>query len=300
MPIPLVVIGAPSSAGAFAPGQEQAPRALRRAGLVERLRDAGRDVVEDGDLPVWRWRPDRAHPTAQNADAVITMVQGVAGRVQAALARGCLALVIGGDCTVGIGTVTGHGTDDVGLIYFDMHADLNTPESAPPGALDWMGMAHMLGYPGTVDALARVGARYPLLAPEQVLLFAHRDDQARPWERACIARDGIARIGMDDVACDPALAARQALDWAARRFDRLIIHFDVDVVDFTDAPLSENTGRNIGLRLTDALHALGDLLQDPRVSAVTVTELNPDHGEPGDSTLSRFVAGFAEAFRKRG
>jgi arginase len=90
------------------------------------------------------------------------------------------------------------------------------------------------------------------------------------------------------------------LGWAGRRFDRLVIHFDVDVVDFTDAPLSENTGRNIGLSLTDALRALGDLLRDPRVSAVTVTELNPDHGEPEDATLTRFVAGFAEAFRQRG
>jgi arginase len=105
---------------------------------------------------------------------------------------------------------------------------------------------------------------------------------------------------MDDVARDPTAAATRALGWAGRRFDRLVIHFDVDVVDFTDAPLSENTGRNIGLSLTDALRALGDLLRDPRVSAVTVTELNPDHGEPGDATLTRFVAGFAEAFRQRG
>ncbi len=282
MPVPLVIIGAPSSAGAFAPGQEQAPAALRRAGLVERLRDTGREVVDDGDLPPWRWRPDRAHANAQNADAVINVVRGVSGRVQAALAKRRLALVLGGDCTVGIGTVAGHGDNDVGLIYFDMHADLNTPESAPPGALDWMGVAHMLGYPGTVDALARAGGRHPLVAPEQVLLFAHRDDQARPWERSCIARDGLARIAIEDVARDPAAAASQALGWAGRRFDHLVIHFDVDVVDFTDAPLSENTGRNIGLRLTNALHALGDLLQDPRVSAVTVTELNPDHGEPGE------------------
>jgi arginase len=297
MPVPLVVIGAPSSAGAFAPGQEQAPRALRRAGLLERLRATGREVVDDGDLPLWRWRPDRTQPAAQNASAVITMVRGVAGRVQAARAQDRLSLVIGGDCTVGIGTVAGHGESRVGLVYFDMHADLNTPESAPPGALDWMGVAHMLGYPGTVEALARAGPHYPLLTPEQVLLFAHRDDQARPWERDCIARDVIACITMDDVARDPAGAARQAVAWAGRRFDHLVIHFDVDVIDFTDAPLSENTGRNIGLSLTDALHALGELVQDPRVTAVTVTELNPDHGEPDDATLVRFVTGLAAVFQ---
>ncbi len=48
---------------------------------------------------------------------------------------------------MGIGTVAGHiaSSDGVGLVYFDLHADLNIPSSVPPGALDWMGLAHMLG-----------------------------------------------------------------------------------------------------------------------------------------------------------
>ncbi len=57
------LIGAPTSAGACAPGQERAPRALQRAGLVERLTVA---VVDRGDGPVWRWRPDPANSRAQN------------------------------------------------------------------------------------------------------------------------------------------------------------------------------------------------------------------------------------------
>src|SRR5215210_9229375 len=56
-------------------------------------------------------------------------------------------------CTVGIGTVAGHvaNNDRVGLIYFDLHADLNIPASVLPGTLDWMGMAHMLGVDGAAD-----------------------------------------------------------------------------------------------------------------------------------------------------
>ena len=61
----------PTSAGAFAPGQEQAPAALRAAGLVAELRAAGVEVVDRGDREVWRWRPDRTEPRAQNISTVV-------------------------------------------------------------------------------------------------------------------------------------------------------------------------------------------------------------------------------------
>ena len=51
----LSVVGAPSSAGAYAPGQERAPTALRAAGLLERLRDVGIDVHDLGDTESFRW-----------------------------------------------------------------------------------------------------------------------------------------------------------------------------------------------------------------------------------------------------
>ena len=72
--------------------------------------------------------------------------------------------------------------------------------------------------------------------------------------------------------------------------DRLAVHFDVDCIDFTDAPLSENTGRNAGLSQDDAFAALAEVLRDPRVGALTITELNPLHGAEDGST----VAGFSE------
>ena len=59
------VIGVPTSAGTHGPGQEKAPRALRQAGLVERLRAAGLAVEDHGDLPVAPTRPTR--PTRGSA-----------------------------------------------------------------------------------------------------------------------------------------------------------------------------------------------------------------------------------------
>jgi arginase len=139
----LGVLGVPTSAGAFAPGQEQAPQALRDAGLLGLLRDAGIAVSDHGDRTVWRWRPDRERPRAQNLDTVVSIVRETAARVADAAAAGEVTLVLGGDCTVGIGTVAGHvaaGPDErIGLIYLDSHADLNTPESVHEGTLDWLG-----------------------------------------------------------------------------------------------------------------------------------------------------------------
>jgi arginase len=293
------IVGVPSSAGAYAPGQEMAPRALRDAGLVERLRGRSLQVVDHGDGPAWRWQPDRDRPRAQNLPIVVEQAHVTASRTREVLESGEFALVLGGDCTVELGTVAGClewvDPDRVGLIYFDVHADLNTPESVIDGALDWMGMAHLLGEETATEPLSRFGSRFPLLSSDQVLLFAVGPDECTTWERDAIARRSLRTIPVDRVADDPEGAAAEALAWAGPRFDRLLIHFDVDVIDFTDAPLSENTGRNIGLGFDAAMRALSALLSDARISAVTVTELNPDHGAEDGSTLAAFVDRLAGA-----
>jgi arginase len=168
------VVGVPTSAGAFAPGQEGAPRALRDAGLMEALRAGGADARDHGDRAPFRWRPDRGRRDAQNLEAVVEIVRDTARRVADAVAAGETTLVLGGDCTVGVGTVAGHvaAGSRVGLVYFDTHADLNVPGSVREGALDWMGMAHMLGVEGAAPELVAAGPRTPLLAPQDVLLFA--------------------------------------------------------------------------------------------------------------------------------
>jgi arginase len=290
------VIGVPTSAGAFAPGQEQAPAALRQAGLVELLRDGGLDVSDYGDSETWRWRPDRERPHAQNLGWVVEIVRDTAARVGEAILAREVSLVLGGDCTVGIGTVAGHvaASDRVGLIYFDLHADLNIPTSAPPGALDWMGMAHMLGDEGAERDLVEVGSRAPLVGPEQVVLLAWGPEQARPHERETIERLGLATVPVDEVRADPSGAARRALESLSSRVDRVLVHFDVDVVDFTDTPLSENPGRNEGIAYAQASAALAVLLASPALAGVTVTELNPDHVEEDAGSIERVARDLAE------
>ncbi len=297
---PLGVIGVPTSAGAFAPGQEQAPRALREAGLLELLREAGIDVRDHGDREVWRWRPDRENRRAQNLGQVVEIVRDTARRVGESVGERETTLVLGGDCTVGIGTVAGHVSsgERVGLVYFDTHADLNVPESVRQGALDWMGLAHMLGEPGAASTLVGAGSRVPLLDPEQILLFAWGPEQATDFERDVIERRGIAVVPVAEVAADPENAAARARKLIDDRCDRLLVHFDVDVIDFTDAPLSENCGRNEGLAYDLALRALDQLLSSSRLDGLTITELNPDHAAQGAPSIEEFATAAAESLAR--
>ena len=294
----LSVIGVPSSAGAFACGQELAPGALREAGFVERLRSVWSDVEDLGDSPLFRWRPDRADPRAQNLAVVVEQVQAASSRVASALSAGRTALVLGGDCTIGIGTVAGarQALGSVGLIYFDLHADMNTRASVIDGALDWTGVAHMLALDGTEPALASAVLPAPVLTADDLVLFGHDEHHATPWECDQISRLRLRRVAVDEVGEDPERAARRAIQMIETGSDRYVVHLDVDVIDFTDAPLSENTGRNIGLSLESAMTALRVLLSSDRVAALTVAELNPLHASAEEGLLERFVDALAEAW----
>jgi arginase len=290
----LTVLGVPTSAGAFTPGQERAPAALREAGLLTALGERGVEVRDLGDSPVWRWRPDRERPRAQNLDAVTAIARDTAERVEAALGDGPL-LVLGGDCSIELGVLAGHlaGDTSVGLVYLDMHPDLNTPASVDEGTFDWMGMAHALSLDGAEPELAGIGPRTPLLGDDQVLFLGYEPERARPFELDQIARRGLATIPADAVAGDPDAAAGRALDFASR-FDRLLVHFDVDVVDFNDAQLSEDAVRGAGLTLDAAMRALRVLTSSEQFSAVTVTELNPFHGDEEGQTLRQFAGMLAD------
>jgi arginase len=290
----LAVIGAPSSAGAYAPGQEKAPQALRAAGLLSLLSARGVPVDDHGDIRGFRWRFDRANPRAMNAGSAAAVAGAVAERVAAALDHGSAALVLGGDCTVELGTVAGalSGTESIGLVYIDLDTDLNTPLSTEDGALDWMGVAHMPALEGTVPELAGVGPRVPLLRPEQIHFFAN--DNSTPFERRIIQQRGIAEVRLAEVVADPAGAAQAVVDGWARDLERLLVHLDADVLDFLDLPLAENSCRNAGLRFDQLMTALGPFLHAPNWAALTVTEVNPDHGEPDGSTLRRFAEALAD------
>lgn len=286
----LTVIGAPSSAAAYGPGQEKAPEALRAAGLVRKLLERGIRCVDQGDIAGYRWRVDKTNPKAMSFDKVALVAKELSNRVEAVLDAGSKALVLGGDCSVELGTFAGAtaGGKKVGLVYIDLDTDLNIPESTgeDAGALDWMGVAHMLNVEGVVPEVAGFAGRVPLANPSQIMFFSN--DNSLPFERDIIEKMGIREVPFEQVRLNPIKAATSVVEGWAKNFDRLLIHVDLDVLNAIDLPLAENC-RKRGLLFDQLLSVLSVLLRSPNWVALTITELNPYHGEEDGSTLRRFV-----------
>ena len=287
----IAYIGVPTSLGSYAPGQEKAPQAFRDAGFPDMLRKEGLTVVDYGDLPVRRWHPDRKSPLAQHWEAVVACVQETEARLSDAVNQRHIPVVIGGNCTVELGVVAANlkKCESLGLIYLDLHADMNTPVSTAEGALDWMGMAHMLGLNGAIPQLAGCGPRYPLISPAQVCFVGFDPDSATEWERSTIRDRAIATSYLADVAQSPAKCADTILSKWAMKFERLLVHLDVDVIDFNDLPLAENYSKNKGLLYSHTLELLEVLLRSPKFAGITLTEINPDHGAEDGSTIRMFA-----------
>ncbi|MBC8036243.1 MAG: arginase family protein [Rhizobiales bacterium] len=288
----LSLIGAPSSAGAYAPGQEKAPAAFRRHGLVPALTQTGGQVRDRGDVAGFRWRPDPERPKAMNLDAVQRTATAVAEHVADAMSANETVLVLGGDCTVELGTVAGvlRDGDSAGLIYIDFDTDLNTPQ-ASDGALDWTGVAHLLDLPGVAAELSGLGPRRPMLRPADILFFGV--DNITPGEAKTITRLNLESIRLADVKADPASAARRAVAWGAR-YKRLLIHLDVDVLAFASFPIAENVRRCEGLSFEQLSVALAPLLSAPNWRALTLTEVNPDHAPDETETFRRLIGMLCE------
>ncbi len=292
------LLGVPSSAGAHWPGQEKAPRALREAGLVERLRAAGHTVRDLGDLPRTRFRPDPGrHP--QSLEAVVGVVGSVADRVEGAVRAGHVPLVVGGDCTIELGVLSGfiRAGEDPALLYFDGGVDLFTPDTNPTGILDSMGVAHMVGEPGVAEDLARIGPRYPLMQDARIVLFGY---EPNPPEIPVLERRSMPRYPAEVVRGRPGEVAAEAVALLEGRADRFVVHFDVDVIDFVDFPVADVPQHNAGLKFDEAITSLGVFAASPAFGGLVITEFNPDHADENGELTARFVRGVAGALAGEG
>jgi arginase len=235
----------------------------------------------------FRWTPDPENPRAANAPAVIDRAGQVAAFVRSAPIEDTV-LVLGGDCTVGVGTVAGlcGQVERLGLVYLDRHADLNVPESTVDGAMDWMGVAHMLDIDGAVDGLAALPGHRPMLTSGQISFLGL--GVQTDFEASVISDLGLPSVDVSLAASDPVRSAQAALS-PLSGCDGLAVHFDVDVVDFLDAPLAENTDRGTAPSLAACGEMLTELLSDARVRALTVTEFNPHHGATDGTTTRRLI-----------
>jgi len=295
------LIGVPSSAGAHWPGQEKAPQYLRRAGLVERLEASGALVVDHGDLPVVRFWPDRAHPNQQNLARVVDIATRTANQVEAVLRGQEIPLVVGGDCTIALGVITGflrHGID-LGLMYFDGHIDLNTPATSMSGILDSMGMAHLIGVAGVAEALSHIGPSFPLLSRDKIVAFGYNPAEMNEVEHEVLARHPMLTYPLAHVQGKAKDAAAEALMQLEGRAERFVVHFDVDVIDFVDFPIADVPQINAGLTFQDALACLEVFVSSPQFAGLTIAEISPDHADEEGTLLTTLVNSLVNVFAAR-
>jgi arginase len=297
MTLPAVaLIGVPSSAGARRTGQEGAPAAFRAARLLERLRAKGLDVADVGDLPSVSFRPDPEHPRQQNVDLVADVARQTADRVDRAVTSRRLPLVLGGDCSLSLGVIAGllRHHSRLGLLYFDGDVDLNTPETTSSGIFDGMVMAHVLGR--GARQLAEIGPRCPLLSEEDIVLFGFDEESGwiDPPEREALERSRMSKYPLARVRADAATAAREALLSLQSRSEAFLVHFDVDVMNFSAADVHHPHG----LDAESAFAALKVFVAARTCAAVVVTELNAEKDADGSQT-TRLVQGLVEALGAR-
>ena len=291
----LGLIGVPSSAGAHGPGQEKAPAALRQAGLLGALREAGLEVDDLGDLPVTRFEPDPGHSKQQSLSRVVAVARQVADAVNAAVLRDAVPLVLGGDCSITVGVVAGllRRQPDLGLIYFDGDADFTTPETTHSGIFDSMVMSHLIGE-GAAE-LARIGPRHPLMPEDRIALFGFQPYEVEAAEVHRLERSSMLQYpvtSMDGRPVELAADVRAKLEAGAAG---IAVHFDVDVMDSAEIPLA-NWPHYDALEFGEAMRCLSVFVSSPKLAALVVTEINPDH-DPDGLLIRRFVDGFADALQ---
>jgi arginase len=269
-------------------GQEKAPQALRRTGLVAAMEHSGIKVTDLGDVPLALYQPGSLNRKQQNLAAVVDVARQVAERVDEALTRRLTPLVIGGDCTITLGVVAGYlrHVANLGLLYFDGDIDLNTPDTSHSGVFDSMGMAHMIGE--GAEALSHIGSRFPLMPEDHVVLFGFDPQEVALWQWEALQQRQMLCFPVSSLGSKATEVAKQALGQLEERSETILVHFDVDSIDSADFPLADFPHHNEGQSLIEALECLAVFCSSPKCSGLVLTEVNPDHDVDG-SMLRTFT-----------
>lgn len=271
------ILGVPLHFGQSMAGVDLGPGAIRVAGLAERIARLGYEVNDRGDLPIER--PRSAPPAGEKLKYLAEIrvaCEHLATQVEQIVDAGELPITIGGDHSIAIGSLAGVAKafrkrdERLGLIYFDAHADMNTPESSPSGNIHGMPLAVLLGY-GAPD-LVNVGGFSPKFDPRLCAHVGARD--LDPGERELIRRLGLRFFTMHEID-ERGLAAcmDDAMQIAGQGTGGYAVTFDVDALDPGDAPGSGTLVRG-GLSYREAHLAMEKVAEDGGMHSLEVVEIN--------------------------
>jgi len=271
------VLGVPLAYGASMAGVELGPAALRVARLNRRIAGLGYQVHDLGDLHVEQ-SPTAPEPgdKLKHLREITAACEDLAKKVEVVLDAGELPLILGGDHSIAIGSISGFAShcrkrnENHGLIWFDAHADMNTPETTPSGNIHGMPLAVLLGY-GTAE-LTNVAGFAPKLDPALCVHVGARDIDRD--ERELVAKLGIRFMTMREID-ERGMAAcmDEAIQIAARASGGYAVTFDVDALDPGDAPGSGTLVRG-GLTYREAHLAMEKIAEAGGMRSLEVVEIN--------------------------
>ena len=279
---PIHIINVPLDLGAARRGTDAGPSAFRVARLSDALRKLGYSISTETDISVPSMETRKsANPSMHFKAEILAVCEQLAAETLAALTAGETPLVIGGDHSIAMGTVPGVAAffrqikQEIGLIWFDAHADMNLPETSPSGNIHGMPLAHLLGF-GDSDLSSILGA-HPAVRAENVVLVGIRDIDRH--EREFVRESGVTAFTMRDIdELGMSHVTAKALEIVNRNTAGFHLSFDLDGCDPEVIP---GTGTLVpgGVSYREAHLFLEDCAANGRMTSMEVVELNPflDH-----------------------
>jgi arginase len=270
------ILGVPLGFGSSLAGVDLGPAAMRIARLNQRVAQLGYEVRDLGDMRIVRPQEPPPDVRAKYLAEISAACEELAAEVQRIMSAGELPVILGGDHSIAIGSVAGVAAtfrerqQPLGLIWFDAHADMNTPETSQSGNIHGMPLAALLGY--GPPQLTEVAGFAPKLEPRYCAHVGGRDID--PPERELIKRLGMRFFTMREIdergmsACmDEAIAI------AAQAPAGYHVTLDVDALDPGDAPGSGTIVRG-GLTYREAHLGMEKIAEAGGMVSLEVVEIN--------------------------
>ncbi|HEI7102197.1 TPA: arginase [Staphylococcus aureus] len=269
------IIGAPSTFGQRKLGVDLGPTAIRYAGLISRLKQLDLDVYDKGDIKVPAVNIEKFHSEQKglrNYDEIIDVNQKLNKEVSASIENNRFPLVLGGDHSIAVGSVSAISKhyNNLGVIWYDAHGDLNIPEESPSGNIHGMPLRILTGE-GPKELLE---LNSNVIKPENIVLIGMRD--LDKGERQFIKDHNIKTFTMSDI---DKLGIKEVIEntieyLKSRNVDGVHLSLDVDALDPLETP---GTGTRVlgGLSYRESHFALELLHQSHLISSMDLVEVNP-------------------------
>jgi len=273
----IALLGVPLDLGASRRGVEMGPSAVRLARLASRLESLGHQVIDTGDVPVPTRETLGFGSGIEFLPTITNVCREVARRTAELVRGGHIPVVLGGDHSVGGGSVAGVSTalaergQRLGLIWLDAHADLNTPESTLSGNVHGMPVAHLLGHGD--HGMATLASPSPAVRPEHTVIIGARDlDQAERVNARAFGVTIYTMRDLDERGLRTILA--EAIAKVSNGTDGIHVSLDLDFVDPQEAP-GVGTPVRGGATYREAHLAMETLWDTGRIVALDLVEVNP-------------------------